>query len=156
MVSASQGVVSEGTVNANINEHLNNDNELNNKTSTLADEEILANEAINDSIIEKDDFVEQINSLQTDIDAGLLNINIQPGKQPAKNRQLKEECFDLSIYKQKQCGFTTSRPMFWLQSIDEYVKNMKDTVTKFYYMSTKNSKGYTAIKRKKLGKELLL
>ena len=75
----------------------------------------------------QDTFVEQINTLQEDIDAGKFPGDIQLGKSSAKHKKLKEESFDFTIYKQKQCGFATSRPIFWLQSIYKYIESNVDT-----------------------------
>ena len=59
----------------------------------------------------QDTFVEQINTLQEDIDAGKFPGDIQLGKRSAKHKKLEKESFDVTIYKQKQCRFATSSPM---------------------------------------------
>lgn len=146
MASANQGAVSKEIVNINGTcEQISNNNKIN-KTSFGAD--ILTDTTIDETIIAEtqDDFIEQINSLQADIEAGCFETNLQPCKRTTKNKLLSEECFDFNIYKQKQCGFTTSRPIFWLQSIDEYVKSSEDITGKFYYKSTRNSDKYSVVK----------
>ena len=80
-----------------------------------------------------DEFVQQSNSLQSDIDTWIFEINFQPGKRSSKNKQLRDELFDFSIYKQKQCGFLTSPPLFWIQAIAKYVESNDNIVGKFRY-----------------------
>ena len=83
--------------------------------------------------------------MQSDIDTGLFEINFQPGKRSSKNKQLKDELFDFSIYKQKQCGFLTSLPLFWIQAIDNFVESNDNTVGKFRYNTMKNSNKYHVV-----------
>ena len=106
------------------------------------------NETSDESLLNmenSDEFVRQSNSLQSDIDTRLFEINFQPGKCPSKNKQLKDELFDFSIYKQKQCGFLPSRPLFWIQAIDKYVESNDNTVGKFRYKTMKNSNKYHVV-----------
>ena len=106
------------------------------------------NETSDESLLNmenSDEFVQQSNSLQSDIDTGLFEINFQPGKRSSENKQLKDELFDFSIYKQKQCGFLTSRPLFWIQAIDKYVESNDNTVGKFRYKTMKNSNKYHVV-----------
>ena len=94
----------------------------------------------------QDTFVEQINTLQEYIDAGKFPGDIQLGKRSAKHKKLEEESFDFTIYKQKQCGFAISQPIFWLQSICKYIVSNVDTYGKFYYKQDVNSTSHAVPK----------
>ena len=46
--------------------------------------------------------------------------NFTPEKRQGKMKQLQDEHFDYNIYLNNQCGFKTSRPLEWVQAVEEY------------------------------------
>ena len=132
----------------NVNEcgpHKDTDNHINN-CNTLQD--ITITKSLDESVLieNPEDFIDQVNILQDDIEADVFMLNVQTGKRSAKHKVLKEESFDFTVYKQKQCGFTTCRPMFWLKTIDEYIKTNDSTFGKYYYKLDKKTDKYFMIK----------
>ena len=80
--------------------------------------------------------------LQTDIDAGHFDILLQPNKRTDKNKQLKHELFDFTIYLRNQCGFSTYRPLYWMQQIENYVSSTEDVNSVVHYKWMKNTEKY--------------
>ena len=102
------------------------------------DETMLTN---SDDYIEKD-----VIDLKADIEAGLFTNEVQIGKRTVKNKQLKEEIFDSSVYVQNQCGFTTSRPLFWVNAVVKYISGEADTYGKFFCKLSKSENKYHVVK----------
>ena len=89
-----------------------------------------------------DDIILRSESLQADVDHGRFDILLQPTKRTLKNKQLSEECFNFNVYVQKQCGFLTTRPLFWMKKIEAYITT-KETVSGLVrYKKLKNSEKY--------------
>ena len=123
MDSASQSENTDVSIIDNINEQL--------------DETILTNQ---------DDFIERNTNLQSDIESGVFVTEVLTGKRTVKNKLLKEEIFDTSVYVQNQCGFLTTRPLFWVQAVDKYVNKCENTLAKYFYKPTKHDNKYYAVK----------
>ena len=75
--------------------------------------------------------------LSEDINAGSFDVLLQPSKRTQKNRLLKHEQFDFSIYVQKQCGFLTDRPLFWMKKIDNYIHMLVEIVYVIHMLISK-------------------
>ena len=86
-----------------------------------------------------DEIVHRSAPLQEDINTGFFDVLLQPSKRTTKNKMLKEEIFTFDVYVVKQCGFLTSRPLFWLRKMDEYVSTTENTSGIFRYKKIKNS-----------------
>ena len=80
--------------------------------------------------------------LETDIDAGYFDILLQPSKRTDKNKLLKHEQFDFTIYLRNQCGFVTNRPLFWMQEIEKYVASNGNVSSVVHYKWVKNVEKY--------------
>ena len=76
--------------------------------------------------------------LQDDVDAGYFDILLQPSKRSDKNKQLKHEQFDFTVYVRNQCGFLTNRPLFWMQQFEKYVSSTTDVNSVTHYKWIKN------------------
>ena len=88
-----------------------------------------------------EDYIEKnVIDLKADIEAGLFINEIQICKRTLKNKQLKEEIFDSSVYVKHPCGFTTSQPLFWVQAIEKYININADTYGKYFCKLLKKRK----------------
>ena len=76
-------------------------------------------------------FTERVSDIISDIDGGFFYNNVQISRRTSKNKQLKNELFDDSVYSQNQCGFTTSRPLFWVAGVNTYINNCPNVQGKF-------------------------
>ena len=85
------------------------------------------------------DIVHRSESLQHYINTGFFDVLIEPGKRTLKNKSLMEEMFTFGVYLVKQCGFLTSRPLFWLKKLDEYVSTSENISGIFRYKKIKSS-----------------
>ena len=80
--------------------------------------------------------------LREDIDAGLFDSLLQPSKRSDKNKRLKDEQFDFSVYLRNQCGFITWRPLFWMEQIEKYIWSQTDVNSVVHYKWSKNIDKY--------------
>ena len=76
-----------------------------------------------DSILNTEEYVEKVGSIIDYIENDYFYNNIQVSRRTPKNKQLKNELFDHSVYTNNQCGFTTSRPLFWVNAINKYINS---------------------------------
>ena len=84
-------------------------------------------------------YTERVSDILVDIEEGLFYNSIQVSRRTVKNKQLDNEIFNDSVYSQNQSGFTTSRPLFWLASINTYIVNSPDVDAKTFIKYPKSS-----------------
>ena len=98
------------------------------------------------NIISQDEFVGSSNDLDIDIETGMFITEVQVGKRTGKNKKLKEELFDSTVYVYNQCGFSTLRPLVWVKAVNNYIKAAPCVYGKFFYKPMKNDNKYSVIK----------
>ena len=85
-----------------------------------------------DSILNTEGYVEKVGSIVDYIENDYFYNSIQISRRTPKNKQLQNELFDYSVYTNNQCGFTTSRPLFWVNAIDSYINSSEHIYGKFF------------------------
>lgn len=78
------------------------------------------------------DFILKSRSLQDDINDELLNTSTNVKARKNKSKSLCEEEISY-IYKNHQCGFVTSRPIFWAQIIEKFITDTPDVTCRWQY-----------------------
>ena len=107
----------------------------------------LFNETYDSDINNQGEFIEATNTFQDDLDDNLFYDTVSTGKRSGKCKLLKEEVFDNSVYKNKQCGFSTNRPLYWAQQVEKYVNQNSDVTGKVFYKVPKcNTEKYAIVK----------
>ena len=76
-------------------------------------------------------YTERVSDINSDIDGGFFYNNVQVSRRTLKNKQLKNELFDDTVYSQNQCGFTTSRQLFWVSVLNNYIDKCPNVQGKF-------------------------
>ena len=76
-------------------------------------------------------YTERVSDINSDIDGGFFYNNVQVSRRTLKNKQLKNELFDDTVYSQNQSGFTTSRPLFWVSVLNNYIDKCPNVQGKF-------------------------
>ena len=85
-----------------------------------------------DSILNTEGYVEKVGSIVDYIENDYFYNSIQISRRTPKNKQLQNELFDYSVYTNNQCGFTTSRPLFWVNAINTYINSSEYIYGKFF------------------------
>ena len=82
------------------------------KTASQGEVETHTETDPDESILCVEGYTEKVgNTLINNIRDGYFYNNVQVSRRTPKNKQLKNELFDDTIYTQNQCGFTSSRPL---------------------------------------------
>ena len=92
------------------------------------------------------DYIDSVNTIEVDIENTVFVDEYQPSKRSGKYKLLQEEAFDKTIYVNKQCGFTTNRPLYWATLIENYVATNPEVHGKKSYKTLKNSDKFFIIK----------